>query len=102
MSNNRKHLRLESCVQEHLFENFNEEGHHVFSEDISMTFINKAEPLEPLKRKNYLKSILKSMAPLSLNVEGSIWEISLRVTDYKFIGQDFWIKILVIIIYHLL
>ena len=52
-SNNRKHQRLEPCMQEHLFEHFNEEGHHGFLEDVSITFIDKTDPSEPLKRGNY-------------------------------------------------
>ena len=38
-------------MQEHLFEHFNEEGHHGFLEDVSITFIDKTDPSEPLKKK---------------------------------------------------
>ena len=48
-SNNRKHQRLEPCMQEHLFEHFNEEGHHGFLEDVSITFIDKTDPSEPFR-----------------------------------------------------
>ena len=65
-SNNRKQQRLESCIQENLFEHFNEEGHHGFLEDISITFIDKTDPSAPLKREKYWKSVLKIMAPLGL------------------------------------
>ena len=71
-SNNRKHQRLEPCMQEHLFEHFNEEGHHGFLEDVSITFIDKTDPSEPLKRENYWKNVLKTMAPLGLNIEDSV------------------------------
>ena len=64
-SNNRKH-RLDSCMQEYLFEYFNEEGHHEFLEDASIK--------EPLKRENYRESFLKTMTPLGLNIEDSVWE----------------------------
>ena len=37
-------------MQEHLFEHFNEEGHHGFLEDVSITFTDKTDPSEPLKR----------------------------------------------------
>ena len=40
-TNNRKDERVKSCMQEHLFEYFNEEGHDRFLEDISITFIDK-------------------------------------------------------------
>ena len=39
-------------MQEHLFEHFNEEGHNGYLEDVSITFIDKADPPEPLKREN--------------------------------------------------
>ena len=68
-SNNRKYQRLESCMQEHLFEHFNEEGHCGFSDNFSITFIDKTDPSEPLETANYWKSVLKKMAPLILNIE---------------------------------
>ena len=71
-SNNRKHQRLESCMQEHLFEHFNEERHHGFLEDVSITLIDKIDPSEPLKREKYCKSVLKTMTPLGLNIEDSV------------------------------
>ena len=49
-----------------------EEGHHEFLEDVSITFIDKADPSEPLKRENYWKNVLKKMAPLGLNIEDSV------------------------------
>ena len=57
---------------EHLFEHFHEEGHHGFSEDVSITFIDKTYPSEPLKRENYWKSVLKTMTTLGLNNEDSV------------------------------
>ena len=75
-SNNRKHQRLESCIQEHLFEHFNEEGHHGFLEDVSSTFIDKRDPSEPLKRKDYWKSVLKTMATSAYIIEDRVWERS--------------------------
>ena len=50
MSNNRKHQLLESHIQEHLFQHFIGEGHQGFLEDMSITFIDKTDPSEPLKR----------------------------------------------------
>ena len=72
-SNNRKHQHLERCIREHLFEHFNKEGHHRFLENVSITFIDKTGPLEePLKKINYWKNVLKTMAPLVLNIEDSV------------------------------
>ena len=46
-SNNRKYQHLESCMKEHLFELFNDEGHHGFLEDVSTTFIDKTDSSDP-------------------------------------------------------
>ena len=59
-------------MQEHVFEHLNEEGHHGFLEDVSIAFIDKTNPLEPLESKNYWKSVLKIMTPLGLNIEDSV------------------------------
>ena len=37
---------------EHPFEHFNEERLHGFLEDVSITFIDKRDTSEPLKREN--------------------------------------------------
>ena len=59
-SNNKKHQRLESCMQEeHLFEHFNEEGHHRFLEDVSITFIDETDPSEASKEKIIGKVLLR-------------------------------------------
>ena len=39
--NNRKYLRKESCMQQHLFEHFSREGHNSFLDDVSIIFIVK-------------------------------------------------------------
>ena len=54
-SNNRNHQLLESCMQEYLFEHFNEEEHDRFLEDVSIILIGKRDPSEPLKSENYWK-----------------------------------------------
>ena len=53
-------------MHEYLFEHFREEGHHGFLEDVSIIFIDKTDPIEPLKREKYRKSILKTMFSLLL------------------------------------
>ena len=70
-SNDRKYQKLESCMQQHPFEHFNSEGRHCFLDEISITFIDKIDLSEPLKRENYWRSILKTMTPWDLNVEDS-------------------------------
>ena len=71
-SNDRKYQKLEPCMQQHLFEYVNSEGHHYFLGEISITFIDKTDPSEPSKRGNYWRSILKTMATWGLNVEESV------------------------------
>ena len=48
--NDHKYQKLEPCMQQHLFEYFNSEGHHCFLEEISIRFIDKIDPSEPFKR----------------------------------------------------
>ena len=62
-SNNRKHKRLKSCIQEHLFEHFNNERHQGFLEAVLITFIDKTDPSKPLKRKIIKKVFLKQLLP---------------------------------------
>ena len=38
-----------TCMQQHLFEHLSEEGHHSFLEDVSITFIDKTVPSNPLQ-----------------------------------------------------
>ena len=66
---NRKYLRKESRMQQHLFEHFSSEGHNSFLEDVSIIFIGKTDPKDPYKRKHYWGHTLKTMAPQGLNVE---------------------------------
>ena len=67
-SNDRKYLNRPLCFQEHIFEHFNGDGHSGFSEKISITFIDKTDPLSPEKLENYWIQKLKTMVPWGLNV----------------------------------
>ena len=40
-----------------------------FLEDVSLTFIDKSESLDLLKRKDYWKSMLKTMALFGFNIK---------------------------------
>ena len=86
-------------MQEHLFDNFNEKGNHRFLEDVSNTFIDKTNPSEPLKRENYWKRNLKTMVPLGLNIEDSIWNVFRNLGRHVF-RQYLWIKMVIFIIYY--
>ena len=44
-SNDRSSQRLEPCMQEHLFRQFSMAAHDGFLNDVSITFIGKADPM---------------------------------------------------------
>ena len=68
--NNRKYLRKESCIQQHLFDHFSSEGdNNNFLDDVSIISIDKTDPKDPNQRYHYWRHILKTMAPQELNVE---------------------------------
>ena len=59
-------------MQEHLFKHFSRPGHNEFLNDVSITFIDKTDPSDPLKREDYWRRTLKTMAPIGLNSEESV------------------------------
>ena len=61
--NNRKFLRDQSCMQQHIYEHFSSEGHCSFLDEVSITFIDKTDPKDPNKREHYWRHALKTMAP---------------------------------------
>ena len=67
--NNRKFLRGQSCMQQHIYEHFSSEGHCSFLDEVSITFIDKTDPKDPNKREHYWRHTLKTMAPDGLNIE---------------------------------
>ena len=40
----------------------------IFLSDVSVTFIEKTDPSNPLKKENYWKNTLKTFAPNGLNI----------------------------------
>ena len=71
-SNCRKYQRDETCMQQHLYEQFCRSNHNCFTNDVSVIFIDKTNPSDLLKREDYWKSTLKKMAPFGLNIEESV------------------------------
>ena len=59
-------------MQEHLYRHFSGEGHRGFLNDLSVTFIDKADGSDPKKREDYWMKTLKTMAPYGLNIEESV------------------------------
>ena len=71
-SNRRKHQRGETCMQQHLYELFRSSNHNCFISDVSVSFIDKTDPSDPLKREDYWRSTMKTMASFGLNIEESV------------------------------
>ena len=71
-SDSRKHGQEATFIQQHLFHHFCTSGHCNFLEDVSLTFVDKTDSSDPLKRKDYWRSTLKTMAPFGLNIEESV------------------------------
>ena len=59
-------------MQEHIFKYFNCEGHTGFSENVSVTFIDRTDSQNPEKWKNYWIRALKTMVPWGLNILNSV------------------------------
>ena len=71
-SDSKKHGQGATCMQQHLIKHSCTSGHCGFLGNISLTFIDKTNPSDPLKREDYWRSTLKTMAPLGLNIEESV------------------------------
>ena len=50
-----KHGQGATCMQKHLFNHFYTSGHCSFLEDVSLAFIDKADPFDLLKREAHLR-----------------------------------------------
>ena len=48
---------------------FSSPGRNEFLNDVSITFIDKTDLSDPLKREDYWRRTLKTMAPFGLNIE---------------------------------
>ena len=57
---------------QHLYEHFCSSNHNGFISDVSVTFIDKTDPSDPLKKEGYWRSNLKTMASFGLNIEESV------------------------------
>ena len=60
------------CMQEHLFRHFSSLGHTGFLKNVSITFINKADPSDSLKQEDYWRQTLKTMVPFGPNIDNSV------------------------------
>ena len=71
--NCRNHAKGESVKQQYLYDHFMLEDHTQFVNDASITFIDKTDPTDPLKREQYWRHTLKTLVPHGLNVSESVW-----------------------------
>ena len=55
-----------------MFRHFSSAGHNGFLNDVSITFIDKTDPPDPLKHKNFWQGTFMTMAPYGLNIEDSV------------------------------
>ena len=60
------------CMQENLFRHFSSPDRNGFLNDVSITFIDNTDPSDPLKRDNYWRRTLKTMAPFRLNIRDNV------------------------------
>ena len=63
--NDRKYLVGDPCLQEHIYEHFNRDGHTAFLENASLTFTEKTKSW----KKNYWIDTLKNIVPLGLTLK---------------------------------
>ena len=47
-------------------------GHNGFLNDVSITFIDKTDPTDPLRREDYWRQTLKTVVWYGLNIEDSV------------------------------
>ena len=71
-SNSRKHAHGIPCMQEHLYGHFCDSEHSVFLNDVSITFIDKTDPTNPLQKEYYWKHTLKTSAQYGLNIRENV------------------------------
>ena len=60
-------------MQEHSFLHFSNPGHNGFLNDVSVRFIDKTNPSDPLKYENFWQEILMTMAPYEFNIKDIVW-----------------------------
>ena len=80
----RKHGQGATCMQQHLFNHFCTSGHWGFFEDASLTFIDKADPSDPLEREDYWRSTLTTMASLGLNIEERVQQFYYQYVQHLY------------------
>ena len=68
------------------FNHFSMAGHEGFLKDVSITFIDKTDPSDHLRREDYWRQILKTRVPHGLNIEESVGWVFLCLLFYMVIS----------------
>ena len=63
-------------MKEHPFSHFSMAGQHGFLNDVSITFIDKIDPSDPLWREDYRGQAPKTMVPYGLDTEEYLMGVS--------------------------
>ena len=82
-------------MQQHLYEHFYSESHNGFLGNVSISLIDKTDGFQPKKRESYWMRTLKTVAPLGLNIESSVWHcvfVQLFWTEL-FLDWELWIRL---------
>ena len=66
---NRKHLKKEVRMQQHLFEHFSTEGHSGFFNDSFIIFVDIADTKDPNEQEHCWQHTVEKMALQALNVD---------------------------------
>ena len=67
-----QHAKGELVKQQHLYDHFMLEDHTQFVNDALITFIDKSDPTDLLKREQCWRHALKTLVPYGLNVSESV------------------------------
>ena len=59
-------------MQEHFLGHFSSPGYNGFLIDVFVTFIDKTDPSDPIKRENYWRETLMTMEIYGLNNKDSV------------------------------
>ena len=59
-------------MQEYVFSLSSMADHDGFLKDVSITFIDKTDPSDPLRREDYCRQTLKTMLLYGLSIEDSV------------------------------
>ena len=70
--------------QKHLYEHFKEKDHEGFLQDVSIIFIDKTDPSDPLKRECFRKCLTTPTHSLSMVLLYDLWCLALGHTVLGF------------------